>query len=125
GINTGFGGSANVRTNAIEEIQRGLIRGLDYEILSGETHVTIVFGPSSVFLPAKPLSNPVEAISMPESWVRASMLIRLNPLSHEASGVRPVLLKRLLQLLNLDIVPRVPLQGSISASGDLSPLSYL
>lgn len=62
---------------------------------------------------------------MPESWVRAAMLIRLNSLAHGSSGVRPVLLERLLQLLNLDIVPRIPLRGSISASGDPSPLSYI
>lgn len=62
---------------------------------------------------------------MPESWVRASMVTRLNSLSQGSSGVRPLILKTLLELLNKDIVPRVPLRGSISASGDLSPLSYL
>lgn len=124
GINTGFGGSANVRTMAIEEIQRGLIRGLHYGILSGETGSGTNTGPS-IITKAKPLSAPLESTTMPECWVRASMIVRLNSLSCGASGVRPVLLERLAQHLNLDIVPRVPLRGSISASGDLSPLSYL
>ncbi|KAH8726597.1 phenylalanine ammonia-lyase [Phaeosphaeriaceae sp. PMI808] len=125
GINTGFGASANVRTNAIEEIQRGLIRGLHYGVLSGQTDFDISSNESMIISSAKPLTEPLESTTMPECWVRASMLIRLNSLSYGASGVRPVLLVQLLGLLNLDIVPRVPLRGSISASGDLSPLSYL
>ncbi|KAF2258867.1 phenylalanine ammonia-lyase [Lojkania enalia] len=125
GINTGFGGSANVRTKAIEEIQRGLIRGLHYGILSGKTDFDITSTIPPIFATAKPLSEAVETTTMPETWVRASILIRLNSLSYGASGVRPQLLTRLLQLLNMDIIPRVPLRGSISASGDLSPLSYL
>ncbi|KAH7385375.1 phenylalanine ammonia-lyase-like protein [Phaeosphaeria sp. MPI-PUGE-AT-0046c] len=125
GINTGFGGSANVRTMAIEEIQRGLIRGLHYGILSGEIGSHADSRVKTRIANAKPLSAPLESTTMPECWVRASMLVRLNSLSYGASGVRPVLLERLAQLLNLDIVPRVPLRGSISASGDLSPLSYL
>ena len=62
---------------------------------------------------------------MPESWVRASMLIRLNSLASGASGVKTSTIETLAQLLEKDIVPRIPLRGSISASGDLSPLSYL
>ncbi|KAF2018088.1 phenylalanine ammonia-lyase-like protein [Aaosphaeria arxii CBS 175.79] len=125
GINTGFGGSANVRSQAVEEIQRGLIRGLHYGVLSGNADFDIESELPPGFTSSKPLSSPIETTSMPESWVRGSMLIRLNSLSRGASGVRPVFLERLLQLLNQDIVPRVPLRGSISASGDLSPLSYL
>lgn len=53
------------------------------------------------------------------------MLIRLNSLANGASGVRPGVVDTLMQLLNKDIVPLVPLRGSISASGDLSPLSYI
>lgn len=125
GINTGFGGSANVRTSAVEELQRSLIRFLHYGVLSGDTGSDALAGLGSSIVNAKPLSAPIESTTMPECWVRASMLVRLNSLSHGASGVRPVLLERLAQLFNLDIVPRVPLRGSISASGDLSPLSYI
>ena len=62
---------------------------------------------------------------MPESWVRASILVRLNSLAHGASGVLLSTVEALLQLLRKDVVPRVPLRGSISASGDLSPLAYI
>ena len=62
---------------------------------------------------------------MPESWVRASMLVRLNSLAHGASGILPSTVDALLHLLLKDVIPRVPLRGSISASGDLSPLAYI
>ena len=72
-----------------------------------------------------PLDDPIASTCMPESWVRASMLIRLNSLASGASGVKCSTIKTLAQLLEKDIVPRIPLRGSISASGDLSPLSYI
>ena len=53
------------------------------------------------------------------------MLIRLNSLASGASGVKCSTIETLAQLLEKDIVPRIPLRGSISASGDLSPLSYI
>lgn len=53
------------------------------------------------------------------------MLIRINSLVSGYSSVRPVVVQRMCDLLNLGITPQVPLRGSISASGDLSPLSYL
>ncbi|MCJ1419775.1 hypothetical protein MMC32_006131 [Xylographa parallela] len=62
---------------------------------------------------------------MPESWVRASILIRINSLASGHSGVRPILINSLLELLKNDITPRIPLRGSISASGDLVPLAYI
>lgn len=62
---------------------------------------------------------------MPKAWVRAAILIRINSLVSSYSGVRPVVVERLRDLVNFNITPRIPLRGSISASGDLSPLSYL
>ncbi|KAH7033525.1 phenylalanine ammonia-lyase [Microdochium trichocladiopsis] len=72
-----------------------------------------------------PLNDPNAATCMPESWARASMLIRLNSLAGGASGIRPCLADNLVQLLNKDIVPRIPVRGSISASGDLSALAWI
>jgi phenylalanine ammonia-lyase len=74
---------------------------------------------------ALPLDDPVAATCMPESWVRASMLIRLNSLASGVSGVRKPTVEILLRLLQEGITPRVPIRGSISASGDLIPLSYI
>lgn len=62
---------------------------------------------------------------MPESWLRATILVRLNSLAYGASGVLPSTVEALLHLLQKNIIPRVPLRGSISASGDLSPLAYV
>ena len=53
------------------------------------------------------------------------MLIRLNNLSTGVLGVQSSTLETLALLLEKDMIPLVPLRGSISASGDLSPLSYL
>lgn len=81
--------------------------------------------PEPFLFAALPLDDPMAATCMPESWVRASMLVRLNSLASGASGVRVSMVDTLKQLLQHDITPRVPIRGSISASGDLSPLSYI
>ena len=62
---------------------------------------------------------------MPESWARASVAVRVNSLASGYSGVRSDILKSMIGLLKNDIVPLIPLRGSISASGDLMPLSYI
>ncbi|KAF2791429.1 phenylalanine ammonia-lyase [Melanomma pulvis-pyrius CBS 109.77] len=128
GVNTGFGGSADTRTQKIENLQREIMRGLNYGVLDGEFYST----PSSLAkgttktTDAKilPLDNQTSN-QMPEAWVRGTMLIRLNSLSSGASGVRLATVQTLFKLLQENIIPLTPLRGSISASGDLSPLSYI
>lgn len=57
---------------------------------------------------------------------RAVMLARLNGnIKGGHSAIRPELAKMLLTMLNKDIVPVIPELGSVGASGDLTPLSYL
>ncbi|WP_394202390.1 histidine ammonia-lyase [Shewanella waksmanii] len=56
---------------------------------------------------------------------RAVMACRLNSLALGKSGVSYALLKRIETLLNLNITPVIPEEGSVGASGDLTPLSYL
>ena len=56
---------------------------------------------------------------------RAILAVRLCSLAKGFSGVSPELLKRLMFLLNEDICPIIPEEGSVGASGDLTPLSYL
>ena len=56
---------------------------------------------------------------------RAMVLLRANALLKGFSGVRPVVIERLLQLVNCRIHPVIPQQGSLGASGDLAPLSHL
>ncbi|MBL4828044.1 MAG: aromatic amino acid lyase [Spongiibacteraceae bacterium] len=57
--------------------------------------------------------------------VRAVMAVRLVSLSYGYSGVRFVLLEKIQEFINNDIVPVIPQEGSVGASGDLTPLSYL
>jgi len=57
--------------------------------------------------------------------VRAAMLVRMNSHLRGASGVRVALVRRLEAMLNLGLIPIVPENGSIGASGDLVPLNYI
>ena len=56
---------------------------------------------------------------------RAILAVRLTSLARGFSGVRYQLLQQLATLLTLDILPLMPQEGSVGASGDLTPLSYL
>ena len=99
GINTGFGKLANVRVGAdqLEQLQANLIR----------SHAAGVGTP------------------LPAAVVRAVMLLRANVLLRPTSGVRPELVDALIGMLNAGVVPAVPEQGSVGASGDLAPLSHV
>src|SRR5690606_25942084 len=99
GITTGFGALAEVVIPAdrIRELQANLIR----------SHAAGVGAP-----------YPVEE-------ARAITLLRANVLALRASGVRPVVIHRLLDLLNAGVTPVIPERGSVGASGDLAPLSHL
>ena len=57
--------------------------------------------------------------------VMAVLVARLNSLGQGYSAVRPVILQALVELLNHRILPRIPSEGSVGASGDLTPLSYI
>jgi histidine ammonia-lyase len=56
---------------------------------------------------------------------RAMMLLRANALAKGLSGIRVSTVELLLRMLELDIVPVIPSQGSVGASGDLAPLAHL
>ena len=62
---------------------------------------------------------------LPREIVRSMMLLRANSLSKGFSGVRVEVVELLLSALNQDVVPAVPSQGSVGASGDLAPLAHL
>ncbi|OQD73862.1 hypothetical protein PENDEC_c013G03215 [Penicillium decumbens] len=149
GVNTGFGGSADVRSNDVERVQQSLISHLTCGVVAdgkhepaqnsdghsgqtnGEAHRANdnSNGQSEQqresLRSALPLNDPLAATCMPESWARASMLIRLNSLAGGASGIRIDIAESLMNLLNKDVVPRIPIRGSISASGDLSALAWI
>lgn len=60
-----------------------------------------------------------------EEIVRAAMLVRANTLAKGFSGVRLEVVETLLALLNKNVTPLIPSQGSLGSSGDLAPLSHL
>jgi len=62
---------------------------------------------------------------LPDADVRAAMLLRANSLMRGASGVRMELIERLVAFLNAGASPHMYQRGSIGASGDLVPLSYI
>lgn len=64
-----------------------------------------------------------EPMSIPHT--RAMLLVRINSLSQGHSGIRMVMLNQALELLNRNLIPVVPSQGSVGSSGDLAPLSHL
>ena len=99
GINTGFGKLANVRIapDNLDRLQVNLIR----------SHAAGIGAP------------------LPASVVRAVMLLRANVLLRPTSGVRPALVEALLGMINAGVIPLVPEQGSVGASGDLAPLSHI
>lgn len=63
-----------------------------------------------------PLTEPV---------VRAMILLRANSLAKGFSGVRPLVIDALCEMLNRGVHPVIPSQGSVGASGDLAPLAHL
>jgi histidine ammonia-lyase len=62
---------------------------------------------------------------LPVAETRAMMLLRANSLAKGFSGVRPLLIDALCEMLNRGVTPIVPSQGSVGASGDLAPLAHL
>jgi histidine ammonia-lyase len=62
---------------------------------------------------------------LPDELVRAMMLLRARTLAQGHSGVRFEVPERIIALLNAGILPVVPSQGSVGASGDLAPFAHL
>jgi histidine ammonia-lyase len=60
-----------------------------------------------------------------EAETRAMILLRANSLAKGNSGIRPIVIDTLCEMLNRGVHPVIPAQGSVGASGDLAPLSHL
>jgi len=99
GINTGFGKLASVRIGDADlaKLQRNIVL----------SHAAGTGAPSPV---------PI---------VRLMMALKLASLAQGASGVRPETVALLEAMLEHDLTPLVPSQGSVGASGDLAPLSHM
>ncbi len=63
--------------------------------------------------------------AMPEDYVRAAMLGRINVHAHGNSGNRPVITQTLVEMLNKGVTPYVCRKGSVGASGDLAPMAQI
>ncbi|CAF3543475.1 hypothetical protein SNK04_010206 [Fusarium graminearum] len=113
GVNTGFGGSADVRTDDWLENQIGVLQHTQSAIITS----------SDKNLGGNSEREPSHV--MPPEWVRGAILARANQNMRGQSSVRLEVLERLIKLLHHDITPLVPIRGTISASGDLMPMSYI
>lgn len=60
-----------------------------------------------------------------QKYVRAAMLLRCNALSRGNSGIRLSTIQTMVDMLNAGVHPQVPCKGSLGASGDLAPLSFI
>ncbi|CAK7231023.1 hypothetical protein SBRCBS47491_007791 [Sporothrix bragantina] len=123
GVNTGFGGSADTRTQQFHRLQSALVQHLNVGILLPSDKGQAV--PSVPTQGAANVDLLLRSHALPAAVVRATMLIRSNSLARGHSAVRIEVVESLLHLLSANVTPVVPLRGSISASGDLSPLSYV
>ncbi|HEY1991899.1 MAG TPA: aromatic amino acid lyase, partial [Gammaproteobacteria bacterium] len=99
GINTGFGALAR------QHISRDRLTQLQYNLV--RSHACGV---------GEPLSAAV---------VRRVLLLKANSLAIGNSGIRPEVVDTLLALFNHDVLPVIPSQGSVGASGDLAPLAHM
>ncbi|MBV9062566.1 MAG: histidine ammonia-lyase [Alphaproteobacteria bacterium] len=62
---------------------------------------------------------------LPDNAVRLTLALKIAGLARGHSGVRPIVIERLLDLLRHNLLPEIPSQGSVGASGDLAPLAHL
>ena len=99
GLNTGFGKLAQTRIpdSQLELLQHNLV--LSHAAGVGEL--------------------------LPDPVVRLILGLKIAGLARGYSGVRPLIIERLLDLLHKDVLPEIPAQGSVGASGDLAPLAHL
>jgi histidine ammonia-lyase len=99
GINTGFGKLASVRIGAEDLAQLQLNIVLSHSAGVGE--------------------------AMPAPILRLMLALKIGSLAQGASGVRPAVLSLLEAMLERGVLPVVPVQGSVGASGDLAPLAHM
>ncbi|HXG39283.1 MAG TPA: histidine ammonia-lyase [Bacteroidota bacterium] len=99
GVTTGFGEFSNVRISHsdIQQLQENLI--LSHAAGAGEP--------------------------LPPEIVRAMMVLRINALAKGYSGIHPRTVDMLVEMVNRNITPIIPSQGSVGASGDLVQLAHL
>ncbi len=99
GVNTGFGKLAKQRIAApdLSALQLNIVR----------SHAAGVGAP------------------LDQAIVRTILLLKITALSQGASGISVRAMDTLVELLNRDIMPVIPGQGSVGASGDLAPLAHL
>ena len=62
---------------------------------------------------------------LPSAVVRLILILKINALAQGYSGVRWQLIETIQKCLSADLLPQIPQQGSVGASGDLAPLAHM
>jgi histidine ammonia-lyase len=99
GVNTGFGllASQKIAKSDLKELQRKIVL----------SHATGV------------------GAALKDETVKLILLLKINSLARGYSGVSKQLIDHLIAIYNANIIPFIPEQGSVGASGDLAPLAHM
>jgi histidine ammonia-lyase len=99
GVNTGFGKLASTRIGAadLQQLQVNLLRSHSVGV----------------------------GVALPAAVVRLMLALKAASLARGHSGVRPQVVQTLLDVCHAGLIPEVPSQGSVGASGDLAPLAHM
>ncbi|PSU13943.1 aromatic amino acid lyase [Photobacterium gaetbulicola] len=138
---TDIAGGASVRLNDTAEFTSKIQRGTAFleRLLEDEG---VIYGVTTGYGDSCTVAIPTELVdelplhltrfhgcglgdNLDHQQARAVLATRLCSLSQGVSGVSLELLQQIVTLINHDIAPRIPQEGSVGASGDLTPLSYL
>lgn len=126
-----LGQKANQKINKSKEAVDAIVRNkkIVYGVNTGfgPLCTTIISGADTAILQDNILQSHSVGVGEPisDSLAKLMMILKVHALSYGFSGIAPATVDRILWHINQNIIPVVPSQGSVGASGDLAPLAHL